>query len=106
MLPSEELAIIHKKQLDVVAEEVITLFDKFVKVSPVDTGAFKGAWAIKKNKLSWIITNDMEYATILFTGRRKAGNKEYGSKQWPEGGDPILMKFNRTLKRRLKKVKA
>jgi len=106
MLPSEELKILHTKQLRVVEEEVMNLFAKFLKESPVDTGSFRAAWSIEKRlDGSWEITNDVSYATILFDGRRLVAKQWYGSEQWPDGGDIMLEKFNRTLQRELDKVK-
>jgi len=109
MLPSEELALIYDKQLRTVAKEVINLFNKFIKVSPValvDGGSFRAAWDIEQNHdTSWTISNDMEYATILFDGRRFVAGKWFGSEQWDEGGKAMLKRFNRILERKLKRVK-
>jgi len=106
MLPNEELAILYKKQLLTIEEEVMNLFRRFIKVSPVDTGAFRSAWAVDQvSATEWIITNNTEYATILFDGRRFAADQWYGSKQWIEGGEVILKRFNRILNKRLDKIK-
>jgi len=106
MLPSEELKILHDKQLRTTEEEVMNLFADFIKKSPVDTGAFRTAWSIdKKLDGSWVITNDVNYATILFNGTDVVAGKRYGSEQWPDGGYVMIEKFNRTLQRKLDKVK-
>jgi len=106
MLPSEELAVLYKKQLLAIEEEVMNLFRRFIKVSPVDTGAFRSAWEVDKvSPREWIITNNTEYATILFDGRRFAADQWYGSRQWIEGGEVMLKRFNRILKRKLDRVK-
>ncbi len=105
MLPSEELDQIYKKQLRVTGQEVVNLFGEFIKKSPVDTGSFRGAWDIKQNDdLSWVITNDVGYATILFDGRQLVAGKWYGSEQWPDGGQIMIEKFNRTLQSRLDRI--
>jgi len=116
MLPSEELIIIYKKQLLTIEEEVMNLFRRFIKVSPVDTGAFRSAWEVDQvSPREWIITNNTEYATILFDGRRFVGGQwvagqlisgqYYGSDQWPDGGGPILELFNRRLQKKLDRIK-
>jgi len=106
MLPSEELAILYKKQLLTIEEEVMNLFRRFIKVSPVDTGAFRSAWAVVQvSATEWIITNNTEYATILFDGHRSVAGRLYGSKQWKEGGEVMLKRFNRILQRKLNRTK-
>jgi len=116
MLPSQELALIYEKQLRTVSEEVINLFRRFIKVSPVATvetsgytgGSFKAAWEIKQNHdTSWTISNDMEYATILFDGRRFVVDRWFGSEQWlkKDNGQVMLEKFNRVLEKKLNKIK-
>jgi len=116
MLPSQELALIYEKQLLTVEEEVMNLFRRFIKVAPVATietsgytgGSFKAAWAIEQNHdTSWTISNDMEYATILFDGRRIVAGKWFGSEQWLEenNGHVMLERFNKLLERKLNKIK-
>ena len=46
----------------------------------------------------------MEYATILFNGRRLVGGKYEGSEQWPEGGLVMLAKFNIELTAALNRI--
>lgn len=106
MTPSEELMKLYQKQIQTVAEEVANLFSKFLKVSPVDTGAFKTSWDFEQlSPTSWVITNDMEYAEILFDGRRFVSGKWFGSEQWPDGGEVMLKRFNKILNRRLNKIR-
>ncbi len=106
MTPSEELMALYQKQIQTVAEEVANLFARFIKTSPVDTGAFRAAWNFRQEgPTRWIIENDMEYAEILFDGRRFVSGKWFGSDQWPEGGDVMLKRFNRIVQRRLNKIR-
>ena len=103
MLPSEELEQIYKEQMKIVDTLVVQFFSDLQKSSPVATGAFRQAWDIDKVKdAEWKISNNMEYATILFDGRRMVGGRYFGSEQWAEGGYPMLEKLNRELERRLK----
>jgi len=106
MLPSEELQKLYKKQIQTVAEEVANLFTRFLKVAPVDTGAFRTAWTLEQTSpTSWEISNDVEYASILFDGRRFVAGQWFGSEQWPEGGDVMIERFNRILERKLKQIR-
>ncbi len=126
MLPSEELKIIFAKQMRITEEEVMNLFHDFIKKSPVGnpetwvytkppykrkhpkgyhSGSFRAAWDIsRKSDGSWVITNDVEYATILWDGRQFVAGRWYGSKQWPHGGQIMVEKFNRTLQKRLDRI--
>lgn len=105
MDPSKELMLLYKRQIQTVAEEVANLFARFLKNSPVDTGAFRTAWDFEQiGPTSWKITNDMEYAEILWDGRRFVAGKWFGSEQWPEGGEAMLQRFNKIVERRLNKL--
>ncbi len=105
MLPSEELAQIESKRERITDEEVANLFAEFLRKSPVDTGAFRTAWELTQRiDGTWVITNDMGYASILFEGRRLVLGVWYGSEQWPTGGDVMLAKFNRELQKRLDRI--
>lgn len=117
MLPSDELQLIYSKQKLVIEEEVHNLFQDFVKKAPVGapetwknsrvpkgyiSGSFQKAWAYKQNlNGSWSITNDVEYASILFDGY----NGIYGSKQWRSGGYPMMSLFKRVVEKKLDNVK-
>lgn len=106
MDPSKELMELYQKQIRTVAEEVANLFARFIKSSPVDTGAFRAAWDLRQSgPTSWVISNDMEYAEILFDGRRFVAGKWLGSDQWPEGGEVMLKRFNKIVERRLNKIR-
>ena len=105
MTINEEFDNILNHQMMIIDEEILNFFNELVKASPVDTGSFKSAWAIDKvNENEWIITNDVEYASILWDGRRFVAGKFEGSEQWAEGGRPMLEKLNRTIQRRLDEV--
>lgn len=106
MTPSEELAKLYHAQIQLIAEEVANLFTKLLKSSPVDTGAFRASWEIERtSETSWVITNDVEYAEILWDGVRMVAGKKYGSDQWPDGGDIMLERFNRMITRKLDKLR-
>lgn len=106
MLPSEELAILDKKKDFIITQEVANLFAEFIKKSPVDTGQFRSAWDLIQNiDGSWTISNGMEYASVLFDGRRVVSGRWYGSEQWSEGGEIMLKKFNILLEDRLDKLR-
>ncbi len=82
-------------------QDLVTGFaaDLFMS-SPVDTGHFKASWSTeKKGNLSWTIENNAEYASILWLGRRYAGNQYYGSLQWQQGGEPMLERLKYDLER-------
>ena len=102
---SQELNEIYQKQLKVVDVVVNDLFSEIVSSTPVDTGALKGAWNLKDNgDNSWTISNNMEYASIIFDGYRIVAGKAYGSKQLPAGINPVLSKYNTILKEMLKEI--
>lgn len=104
MTPSEELEQILAKRERAVEEAITNLFAEFMRKSPVDTGAFRTAWEIKKTAGGYKITNDMEYATILYDGRQLVQGKWFGSEQWPEGGAVMLDKYNRDLQSKLDRI--
>ena len=92
-----------------------------VATSGYNGGDFRDSWEmIKHDDLTWTIRNGQDYASILWAGRhagkaRRAPWKNndrfsfssggsfsgartfkramYGSTQWPEGGEPMLLKF-------------
>jgi len=83
-----------------VAQKVVGFYSDLVRVSPVDTGEFKGAWSMKINdKWSWTIKNNMkDYAETLARGYRVINGKSYGSKQWADGIFPMIENFKESLK--------
>ena len=101
MTPSEELNSLISKKDRLIAEKVSNFYSDLVKASPVDTGTFRASWDLQKSNYKWTISNNAEYASILFGGRRLAGNKMIGSEQWQEGGEPMLQRFENDLQRNL-----
>ena len=105
MTPSQELDKIVAQQKRVVAKVANDLLSELIKITPVDTGALKGAWSIKKTSDGWQLSNNMNYASILFDGRRIVSGKEYGSLQLPAGIDPVIAKYNIIMQQELKKIR-
>ena len=103
-LLTDELDAIVKKQEKVVAGVVADLFAELVKRTPVDTGQLRQAWSIERNGDSWIISNGLEYASIIFDGRKVVNGKLQGSTQLSQGIQPILDNFNRTLEIELRRI--
>lgn len=105
MTPSEAVEFIRREQKRIVAENVALFFSDLLKRSPVDTGAFRSAWTLqKKSDTSWTIFNGMQYASILWDGRRLVGSQWFGSEQWPEGGESLLLWYNKKIENDFKKV--
>lgn len=106
MTISEELNIIYKKQKKVIDKIASDFFSELVHHTPVKTGTLKGAWSIEETKDGWLISNNMEYATIVLDSRmRIVAGKRYGSEQFPAGIDPIIDKYNIIMEVELKKIK-
>lgn len=82
-----------------VAKRVTKFYTDLVSEAPVDTGAFRDAWTIEPlHKMSYVVYNNMNYASILWRGRRKVNGRWYGSEQWKDGGDPLLDTLREDLK--------
>ena len=47
----------------------------------------------------------MNYASILFDGRRIVSGKAHGSLQLPAGIDPVIAKYNIIMQSELNKIK-
>jgi hypothetical protein len=78
--------------------EVNKFYSTMIKDAPVDTGDFRSAWEINQiGKLKWRVKNNMDYASILWRGRRNVGGKWYGSEQWAQGGEPELKRLEKRL---------
>lgn len=105
MTPSEAVEEIKRKKERIINEAVRDIFSELVKVSPVDTGTFRSTWDLQKTSNGWRISNNMEYASILWDGRRFAAGKTLGSIQWPDGGAPILAKYNERIENEFKRIK-
>ncbi len=104
--PSKALDMIVEESKKVVAEESIGLKASLVIAAPVDTGNFKAGWQIKKiNDLHFQIYNPVEYSSILWGGYRNVNGVNRGSRQWMDGGDPLLAKTDNNITRRLDKIK-
>ena len=88
-----------------VNEVAVDLYNELVRVTPVDTGQLRTSWTFEKTALGYLLSNNMQYASIIFEGRRIVAGKTYGSKQLPAGLDPILMKYNIILTNKLNKIK-
>ena len=102
---SEELDIIVRKKNKVVSKVAQSLLSELIHVTPVDTGALKGAWYIEKTPDGWRLSNNMNYASILFDGRRIVSGKEQGSLQLPGGINPVLAKYNIIMQQELNKIR-
>lgn len=100
----DELNEILEKKQKAIDKEVINFFHDLLKVSPVDTGAFRSAWKIDKISENWKISNNMEYASILWLGRRWTGDRWIGSEQWKDGGEPMLQELNNKIQDELNKI--
>jgi len=103
MTPTEELKRLWEKQKEVINRRTTKLYSDLVRVAPVDTGMFKSAWTLDRlGEASWRISNNMEYASVLWAGRDPITKK--GSKQWQHGGDPMLEEFKEDLQRKLDRI--
>ncbi len=112
MTPSEGLKNIIIDINKIVDDEVLNLYKKLVKTSPVgETGAFRRSWNISEGYITtnaskdWTISNFQEYATILAGGRRFVNGKMQGSIQWSAGITPMLQKTFNNINRRTNNVK-
>ena len=103
---AEALDKLWKLQMQILTTIVAELFDELIQNTPVDTGQLRTSWdMIKVNETHWTITNNMEYASIIFDGRRLVAGKMHGSNQLPDGIDPILAKYNQLLEERLNNIR-
>jgi len=101
---SSEFQDLLSKQEQIINRYVVNLHTELIRSTPVDTGTLKSAWELKKvSATHWVMSNNMEYADIIFRGIR-AGVKG-GSKQLPDGVYPILQRFNLELQEELQKLK-
>ena len=73
---------------DQITAKIVGFHADLIRVAPVDTGEFRGAWKMKTNSpWSWTIENRQDYALKLWYGH---------SPQWT-GGDPMLEQFKKDL---------
>jgi hypothetical protein len=62
--------------------KIAGFFSDEVKNSPVDTGEYRSAWEMDSTKKwTWVLKNSMDYAPILWGGRRQINGVWYGSEQ-------------------------
>ena len=92
----------------IIGEEVINLRGA-IKDKGQDvykTGWFKtNVMASREVKRgSWQIQLKADYSSILWSGRRKVGNRYYGSENWAGGGEPMLRKMENKIVRRTDNV--
>jgi len=109
MTPTEALKAIEQEAEKIVTQEALGLKADLVSASPTKTGDFQSAWVIVKKSglsgLAWTIFNPMEYASVLWAGRRVVNGRAYGSEQWLLGGDPMLQQTDLAISRRMKGIK-
>jgi len=87
------------KRSEELAKEMAKDFKEVIKREwPEDDTAphSKDEWVVNDN----IVENKANYSAILWTGRyySPSANRWLGSKQMPDGGDPILRDFLRNYK--------
>jgi len=88
------------KDIKKVNKRVVKFYSDLKSEAPVRTGAFRDDWRlVRTSKLTWTITNNMEYASLLWYGRREVNGRWYGSNQWKKGGEPMLKKFEYDMER-------
>ena len=119
---SDALDHLERMQEVVLAETVADLYSELVTVTPVGDasqwntkyppkgyigGSLRAAWKLTRLANNrWKLSNNMEYASIIFDGRKPgSGGWLQGSKQLPAGVDPILLKYNLLLTQRLNRLK-
>jgi len=107
--PTDALSDIMKQSGRVISEESMSLFANLKMASPVKTGMFKKSWVLQKKSIDgmkWRISNPLEYASILYDGRRVVNGRAYGSEQWLFGGSPMLERTNIAINAKLKRIRA
>lgn len=72
-----------------------------------DTRNFKHSFVAPKQiePYKWRIQNTADYSVVLSQGRHTVNGKEYGSKKWQHGLDPMLVKLGIQLEKEFDKVK-
>jgi len=85
---------------------VAGLDTEFKLRTPVDTSFLKNSWDLERlGKLSWRISNNADYADYALLGRRIVNGKMVGSEQLPDGIQPIIIKYDDVLQKRLKDLR-
>ena len=92
----------------VIGEEVHNLFNAIKQKGEDvhDTRFFKNSIKAPRRvgKMDWRIELKAKYSSILWSGRRKVGNRYYGSVNWYAGGLPMLKKMENKIVRRTDNV--
>lgn len=115
-----EFNAIKKKKDRIITKSATNLFTKLVKITPVGNpslwenpnsapkgyagGNLKASWTIDKKNDGWLINNSALYASIVLRKREKIRGKTYGSKQFPDGIEPIIKLADKKLQQELKDI--
>ena len=70
-----------------------------------DTRHFwKEVGVARRTNFGWRIRLKAKYSSILWSGRRKVGNRYYGSENWAGGGEPMMQLMENKIVRRTDNV--
>lgn len=101
---SEYNDILSKKD-KVIAKVAIELFNELVDATPKITGFLKASWQPPKKKDDgYVISNTALYADIILHERMIIRGKQYGSLQFPDGIDNIILKWEKIMQQELNKI--
>ena len=106
MAISDDLNNLFDRQMEIVDRIATDMLSEIIKKTPKREGTLRKAWQMEKITGGWRLSNNMEYADVIFDGRRLVAGKWYGSEQMPEGIDPILNKYNIMLEVEINRLKA
>jgi len=97
-----ELKSIFNKLNKQLEQEVVSLNEKIIEMTPVDTGFLRSAFnPVSNNNNRFKISNNTQYAySVLILGRRTENGKPEGSAQLPEGILPTIRQWKKTLEKR------
>ena len=90
--------------MDVVEQETRKLRADLIRRNPVDTGEMKGSWTfLQTTPNGFHFGNTADHADIIALGRRRLGNRWYGSIQGfgNAGIAPVLLRTELEIARRL-----
>ena len=105
MNPSEAFDELKRQYEQTLARVVADMFNEFTRITPVKTGQLKTSWDLTQQGEGWLLSNNLEYASVIFEGRRLVAGKMYGSTHLPAGLDPIIAKYNKILEREFERIK-
>lgn len=122
MTPIEAYGKIVDDAEELIGREAQAFFTRLYNASPVyqpkdnpETGYkdprrgghFKASWRapVKKDSVTWLISNTADYAIILAAGRYMALGRMYGSIQWRGGLNPMLQYTSNKITRGLDAIK-